>query len=339
MSVAALTQLPFTEACESWLETRRPYISAKTHHEYQLNINTLSKFFGEMRLSEIDSDMIRRYQRMRMTKCGPHSINHECSVLQQVLKRIGKWGEIDYQPLPLPKVKRGRAISDEEREKLWRIMRLNPNWDAARLCATICINSTASPGEAYKLKLRDVDMQGQRFWVGRNGAKNADRVRRIPINDECFEAFREATARAKILGAYKPDHYLFPFRTFGREYDPEKHQTTFKTAWIKILREAAKYGLHLEGLRLEDMRHTAKTILLENESVSQETANEIAGHIDDDMNRFYSHIRQGAQKKAIDALSMVKKPVLSENSTVVPADNRELAQTLLALAAKLLNTA
>jgi len=343
MSVAALTSLPFQEACDQWLETRRHHISAKTFHEYELNIDTLGKFFGEMRLTEIDADMIRRYQRMRMTKCGPHSINHECSVLQQVLKRIGRWAEIgqDYQPLPLPKTKRGRAITPEEREKLWRIMRSNPNWDAARLCATICINSTASPGEAYKLKHHDVDMKAMKFIVGRNSnAKTDERYRRIPMNDESFEAFRETIARAKILGSYKPEHYIFPFWCFGREYDPDKHQTTFRTAWEKIIAQAVKSGLNVEGLRLEDMRHTAKTLLLESGEVSGEVANEIAGHIDDSMNRFYSHIGQQAKQKAVDCLSSTpKKPVLPEKSTVGPVDNRELAQALIALAAKLLNSA
>jgi hypothetical protein len=63
--------LPFPEAAETWLETRRAYISAKTFHEYTLNIKTLSAFFGEMRLQEISADQIRAYQNMRGETCGP----------------------------------------------------------------------------------------------------------------------------------------------------------------------------------------------------------------------------------------------------------------------------
>ncbi len=37
----------FPDAAEVWLATRTPYISAKTFHEYELNIRTLSKFFGD----------------------------------------------------------------------------------------------------------------------------------------------------------------------------------------------------------------------------------------------------------------------------------------------------
>jgi integrase len=337
----ALTQLPFKSACEAWLDSRRAYISPKTFHEYQLNINTLAKFFEPLRLPEIDADLIRRYQKMRMSKCGPFSINHECSVLQQVLKRIGHWNTIadQFQPLPLPQVKRGMSISDEERIKLWRIMRANPNWDAARLAATISINTTASPGEAYKLKLQDIELEERKFWIGKNGAKNARRVRRVPINDECFDAFREAIARAKILGAYEPNHYLFPFRCYGREFDPERHQTTFKTAWIKIIKEAVRQGIgRLENCRLEDMRHSADTRLLENENISETTYEELAGHAMPIGKKFYSHIRMERKREAVDVLSAYRKPVQSEKSTGQPA----IDENVLALAvklAKLLNSA
>ena len=93
-----LASLPFPEAAETWLQTRRAY-----------------------RLQEISGDQIRAYQQMLET-CGPFAINHECSVLQQMLKRIERWPEIAhaYQALPLPKEKRGRALAPEEKEKFLR---------------------------------------------------------------------------------------------------------------------------------------------------------------------------------------------------------------------------
>ena len=342
LSIAALTALPFSDACAAWLETRRPYIAAKTAHEYALNIKTLDKFFEGIRLQDIDADMIRAYQRMRMTKCGPHSINHECSVLQQVLKRVGRWNLIadQYQPLPLPQGKRGQCISDDVRVKLWRIMRANPNWNGARRCATISINTTASPGEAYKLKLRDIEWDARKLWIGRNGAKNAGRIRRNPINDECLDALKEALADAKIRGACEPHHYLFPKRVNGNDYDPEHHQTTFRTAWEKIIKEAVRQGLPVDRLRLEDMRHSANTRLLENEDVSEATYEEMAGHKMPVGRKWYSHIRMERKIEAVDALSAYKKPSLPVDAApTIPTDNSELAKQLLALAAKLLNSA
>src|SRR6266481_2256273 len=102
---AVLTQLLFREAAEAWLETRKPYIGQRTYTDYSNYIKTLAVFFGEVRLQQIDADLLRAYQKMRMARAGASAINHECSVLQQMLKRIGHWPAIaaDYQPLKLPK--------------------------------------------------------------------------------------------------------------------------------------------------------------------------------------------------------------------------------------------
>jgi hypothetical protein len=58
---AELAEMLFPQAAEAWLASRTPYISTKTFHEYQLNIATLNKFFGEMTL-KISVDQIRMYQ-------------------------------------------------------------------------------------------------------------------------------------------------------------------------------------------------------------------------------------------------------------------------------------
>jgi hypothetical protein len=42
-----LTSLPFQKAAAEWLESRKPYISERTHVDYTHYINTLSLFFGE----------------------------------------------------------------------------------------------------------------------------------------------------------------------------------------------------------------------------------------------------------------------------------------------------
>jgi Phage integrase, N-terminal SAM-like domain len=81
MPAVDLTSLRFEGACTTWLESRQPYLKAKTFHEYQLNIKTLAAFFGELRLTEIDGDLVRAYQRMRQARSGAYGINHECGLL------------------------------------------------------------------------------------------------------------------------------------------------------------------------------------------------------------------------------------------------------------------
>src|SRR5205814_5076530 len=118
IQTAELAEMLFPEAGERWLATRTPYISPKTFHEYELNLRTIGKAFGEAKLCEITADQIRTYQAMRTSQhCGPSGVNHECSVLQQMLKRIGRWAEMahDYQALPRPGSGRGRALEPGRR--------------------------------------------------------------------------------------------------------------------------------------------------------------------------------------------------------------------------------
>jgi integrase len=180
----------------------RAYLSPKTFHEYELNIKTLSAFFREMRLQEISADQIRAYQKMRGETCGACAINHECSVLQQMLKRIGRWPEIahNYQALPLPKEKRGRALAPEEKNRLFETSASDPNWEAAFLFATISVNTSAGPKETSTLRLKDIDLERRLLIVQPEGAKNVHRIRPIPLNDEAFKARREYAGTVERTG-------------------------------------------------------------------------------------------------------------------------------------------
>lgn len=334
----ALTQLPFAAACEAWLESRRPYISAKTHHEYKLNIKTLAAFFGELHLQEIDADLVRAYQRARKLKCGPFAINHECGLLMQVRKRIGLPIE-DYQPLPLPKEERGRALSDAERARLLRVAQSNPHWEAAYLAAGISVNTTCGPKETASLRLKDVDLEQRIIRVQPGGAKNVHRIRTIPLNSEAITYVKLAVERAKRLGSVDPDHYLFPFRVRPNAVcDPARHQTTFKTAWNKL-----KSAARIQNFRMYDLRHHAITALLENPDVSEETAEDLAGHISRRMKKRYSHIRMQYKRAAVDAIAPKKPPTKERRARKKAADisteRDELVSQLSALLAKLLKTA
>lgn len=333
----ALTQLPFRSAAIAWLETRRGYISAKTFHEYELNIKTLSAFFSDFRLQEISGDQIRAYQKMRRAQCGPFAINHECSVLQQMLKRIGHWTDVaaDYQALPLPKEKRGRVMRDEQKERLFRLAATNPNWEAAFLFAVISVNTTAGPKETATLRLKDIDLERKMLVVQPEGAKNVHRIRPIPLNDEALGAVKIALKRAARLGSSDPTHYLFPFRIHRALFDPLRHQTSFKTAWLKMVAAA-----ELPGFRMYDLRHHAITVLLENPHVAPEVAEQIAGHISREMQKRYSHVRMDRMREAVLALAP-KKPVQKQRISKPKTEpqNAELAQQLLAVLAKLIKTA
>jgi integrase len=318
IETAELAEMLFPEAGELWLASRTPYISPKTFHEYELNVRTLGRAFGETKLREITADQIRAYQAMRTSqKCGPSGVNHECSVLQQMLKRIGKWQEIEpqFQALRLPDDGPGRVLSPEERTRLFQMSARKENWEGAFLFAVLSINTSAGPKELLTLRLKDVDFDKKVIDVQPEGAKNTGRIRSIPLNEESFKAAQLAVERAKKLGSLAPDHYLFPFRVHRALFDPARHQTSFKGAWKKMVAVA-----ELPGLRMYDLRHHCITSLLEDPRVSEETVEAIAGHVSRRMMKRYSHIRSAAKRAAVCGLysSVGERVHLGEPRALLP---------------------
>jgi integrase len=293
-----LTQLGFREAALAWLETRKPYLSPRTYKDYTDYIKTLSLFFAEIRLVEITPDHIRAYQRMRMVRAGGSLINHECSVIQQMLKRIGRWAEVghDYQPLPLPRESPHRALTEAEEDRLYRLGPNFPQWDVAYCAFVISINSTVGPGELRHVRLCDVDLVERTFRIQPEGAKNAGRIRVIPLNHQALSAMEYLLKRAKDLGAVEPLHYLLPFRVRRGTYDPERPCKGWRTAHNQL---CGACGIQVSPY---SFRHHAITKLLENPEVSEETAEAIAGHISHAMKKRYSHTRMHVRRAAVEAL-------------------------------------
>jgi integrase len=300
----ALIGLPFGDAGMAWLESRKPYISERTVEDYRNYIKTLSVFFGNRRLTEIDADDIREYQRKRMETAGASAINHECSALQQMLKRVGRWKEIadDYQPLPLPKESPHRALTPLEESRLYTVGAQNPQWDVAFCAFVISSNTTAGPGEIRHIRLMDVDREQRTFRVQPEGAKVLSRIRVIPLNDPAWKAMKYLLERAQKLGSSEPFHYLLPFRIKKNTYDPARPMKGWRYAHREL---CATIGLKVSPY---SFRHHAITKLLENPDVSEKTVEAIAGHVSQRMKDRYAHIRIEARRAAVAALSDFCKP-------------------------------
>jgi integrase len=266
-------------------------------------------FFKRKRLVEITAYDIRSYQNHRRVTCGASTINHECSLLQQMLKRACLWGKIegDYQPLRLPPP-RGRALDDEERRLLLKAGASNANWEMAYLFIIISLNTAAGPNEVATLRLRDVDLEEKTMRVQPEGAKNQFRVRPLPLNEYALNAVKRAWELAQQRGSMLPDHYLFPYQTKRNHYDPTRHvSSSFREAWRQIRSASGITG----RVRLYDIRHTAITSLLQNPEVSEETVKSIAGHVSQQILRTYSHIRMDTKREALAGLTeagAIKEP-------------------------------
>jgi integrase len=302
MRTYVLTQTAFGEAAAMWLETRKPYISERTYADYKNYIITLSLFFGETKLPEVTADQIRAYQRMRMTRAGASIINHECSVLQQMLKRIGCWPDIgaQYQPLPLPRESPHRVLTADEEARLYRVGAQHPEWDVAYCAFVLGMNTTMHASEIRHIRLGDINVnhpEGPMLYVQRG--KTRSRQRTIPLNSRALGAINYLVERAEKLGSIHADDYLIPFRLKRGFYDPRRPSKGWRTAMDKLLAKAEV------KITPYSFRHHCITVLYENPDVSEETLESISGTIPATLKRHYSHIRNDAKRKALQSLEKI----------------------------------
>src|SRR6185437_2961131 len=190
----------------------RNEIAPRTARQYREHLKPLRAFFQYKLLSQITAGDLFEYQRQRSEQAGASLINHECSMLRQLLASTGTvdasglhslWARIGpfYRPMRLPDTSPGRALPEEAARHLFQIASTNSAWRVAYLCAVITANTTAGPGEIKHLQLRDVNLETHppRMFV-REGAKNPYRKRSIPLNADALWAVRQLLGRAHDKG-------------------------------------------------------------------------------------------------------------------------------------------
>lgn len=311
MSIAALASLPFTEACENWLESRKYHISPRTSTDYSHYIKTLTPFFASLKLTDIDGDMLRSYQHERMKCAGPGTINKELGIIIQVRKRINQPVE-DYQPLQMPKdyESPGRALTPTEEAALERTCKTfakHETWDVAALCLLLAMRTGMTRCEILSLKLKDITIgEPSVLEIPRRGAKRVSRERPIALIGDAEWAVLTLIERCKSkCGGFLPDHFLVPAMNRDHSYDPERPAQSYRSGVEHLLAVADI------KCRPNDMRHHAMSKALRNPKVTPAMAREQFGHVNYKMQRRYYHGSLEnliAVARAIDGNSQPKKP-------------------------------
>lgn len=309
--------LYFRDAAPFWLAERKPELSEGSIHNYEQHLHWLSEFFGDMPLNEVEIIHVEAYQEWRQQprwdekarrtfRAGYSPINHEISALQQILATAGLWTEIEkfYRPLKQPKTRAGRALEPEEQQRLFATAWSNPYWQVAYCAALTTINTSATSSEIRHLHLGDIDLRRSILTI-RDGLKNEHRDRIEYLNATAAAALKRLLDRAHRLGCSDPEHFLLPHRAHrkGAPADPNRPMGSFKRAW-QSMRKAAG----LPQVRYHDLRHHIITVLLENPEISEQTVEEIVGHVPGRMKKRYSHIRMQRKKEALNATE-VQAPV------------------------------
>jgi integrase len=315
-------RLPFTQAADDYLASRKLELAASSMVKETDLSTPLKEFFGSKRLSTIKPEAVIAYREWRSKTgkrkkdgVGPALINMEVGTLRRILKRAKLWHLVgaDIKPLKEPETV-GRALTFEERTRLFHVATQRPEWETACWAATIAVSTTARGCELRALQWRNVDFINRLVEIPKS--KTEAGVRVVPLTEEAYDAFLKLRRRAEIFGPVESSHFVFAaFRTKFRfknrpgarggtpeslelsGFDPTRPVGSWRTAWRTLTKKAG-----LRGLRFHDLRHTAISALGE-AGTPDRVIMDIAGHVSQRMLKRYSHIQLQAKRVAIQALS------------------------------------
>ena len=295
--------LPFEEAARHWLEIKKLHCKKpRTIEMYAWYIRNLQKMFGGILLSQVHIGHFLEYQRQRRLSAGASCVNHELNTMAQILKMADLWDLIEkhYKALPLPNWTPPKVLTPEQEEKFFRIASSNPDWKVAYWAVSLTNNTSAMGIELRHLQLKHVflDQAPPTIHIPDAKVKNEFRARVVPLNATAEKQMRRILERAQGLGAWHPDHYVFPFRVKRGCYDVSKPASPY---FLRSAFRTMRTKTGLDWLQPRNFRNQIITKLFES-GAPDETIMSIAGHQSIKMSRYYSRIRINAKAEALNAI-------------------------------------
>lgn len=301
-----LKNLTIKKAAAEWLKLREMYVQPGTIRAYEDYIARLNIFFGEMLVGQIHIGHFQEYQRLFKGRYHPASINHDLNTLSQILRKAGLWQPIaeHYRSLPVPRQPKPRVLTDKQENDFFELAASDRRWYLAYLEASLSNNTTAYGVELRLMQLSDIDMEAEppTITVPLN-VKNEHRPRVIPLNERGRIMVMGMLDRAKSLGASRLEHYLFPFRIKRGLHDPSRPASPSWTnwQWNALNRRALELKIIPFRVTRRNFRNQPITKMLE-AGVPIETVRAVAGHVSDEMTRYYAQHRLTVKA---DALSLI----------------------------------
>jgi len=311
---SSLARLPFGQAADDYVTARKLELATASRAKEKQLLVQLRAYFKQEPLKSVTAKRITEYRAWRAEQgIGPATLNAETGILRRILKRAKLWARVadDIRPLKEPSTI-GRALTEEEEQRLLKTAVMRPEWETAYLASILCLNTTGRGCELKGLQWCDVDLFARTLTFRKSKTAAGERV--VPLTDVAPSALARLRRRAESFGAVEPSHYVFaafvPKFTFSGKrvvdynvtgFDPTRHVKSWRKAWRTLTKKAG-----LAGFRFHDLRHSAITQLAEN-GTSERTIMAIAGHISPRMLERYSHVRMKAKRTAMEALAASTK--------------------------------
>jgi integrase len=221
----------------------------------------VSRLLGRSLVVEITPNVVKRYQADRLSeKASPKTINDE---VQLLIRLCGEQGALIRATLRRDKALKlalppspGRPYSSEEKARmLEEAQKLRtPQMHAA---LALDLNTGLRDKELRQIRWEQVDLIAKKALTVGKSKSDAGTGRVIPLNDTAIAALEAHAAwYTRRFGACRPEWFVFAFGT-PLSKDPTRPITSFKTAWIKVRKNAGVKG------RWHDNRHTLVTELAE----------------------------------------------------------------------------
>jgi integrase len=180
----------------------------------------LRGYFGQEPLKRITVKRITEYrawrasqtkevkagETVRQVPCvGPATLNAELGILRRILKRAKLWARVadDIRPLREPS-SIGRALTEDDKQRLLKTAVMRPEWETAYLAAILCLNTTARGCELKGLQWSDIDLFQRTITIRKT--KTAAGERMIPLTSVAAFALARLRTRAESFGPVEPSH-------------------------------------------------------------------------------------------------------------------------------------
>jgi integrase len=313
-SSTSLARQPFGKAADDYVTARKLELASASQAKEKQLLVQLRIYFKQEPLKSISVKRIIEYRAWRAEqRVGPATLNAELGILRRIMKRARIWARVadDIRPLREPSTI-GKALTEEDKQRLLKTAVMRPEWETAYLAAILCLNTTARGCELKGLQWSDVDLFGKTLTIRKSKTAAGERV--VPLTDVAASALARLRRRAERFGPVATSHYVFAafvpkFRFSGARvidynvtrFDPTRHLHSWRSAWRTLTKKAG-----LPGFRFHDLRHCAITQLAEN-GASDSTIMAIAGHVSRRMLERYSHVRMEAKRNAMEALAVSTK--------------------------------
>jgi len=299
----SLQRMNFSAVLDKWLEDRKLGIgrqdkkplSEKTKKTEAERAVIVTRHLGHLQIRLVQPPALDDYIAKRKgAGVSNGTINRELDLIRGKLRKADRL-ELAAKCRNLPLGESiGRAFTPDEKAKLLAAASRLPERQTLRLALTIALNTSMRPVEIKSLQWRDID------WMQRSislrVSKTKAGIRTIPMNGGTSAAILELRERAKSKfgDTLEDDWYLF-FSDYG-DVDPRRPVGHWRRAWKSVLKEAG-----VAKCRFYDSRHTVVTELLQDPTVSEETAKSIVGHVSRKMLERYSHQRMEPKRSALEA--------------------------------------